>query len=77
MDQKLKEAQIFLSQRYELYKRLEAERNAALKYKELQLKLRILNGSYLFSKRLELSKEFEKLMEKLKKKTEDILFQTS
>ena len=71
VDQKLKEAQIFLSQRYELYKRLEAERNAALKYKELQVKLRTLNGSYLFSKRLELSKEFEKLMEKLKKKTEE------
>lgn len=50
VDQKLKEAEIIITQRYEIFKRLEAERNAALRYRNLQRQLRTLKASYLAKK---------------------------
>ncbi len=71
VDQKLREAQILISQRYEIYKKLEAERNAALKYKELQLKLKILKGSYFLSRKKELNEQLGKVIGKLAKRVEE------
>lgn len=46
VDQKIKEAEIIITQRYELFKKLESEKNSAIKYREFNKKLTILKGSY-------------------------------
>lgn len=50
VDQKLKEAEIIITERYEIFKRLEEERNAAVKYQSLQKQLQTLKASLIFRK---------------------------
>lgn len=45
VDMKLKEAEIIITQRYDIFKKLEEERNAAIKYQNLQQQLKVLKGS--------------------------------
>ncbi|MEM7825663.1 MAG: AAA family ATPase [Candidatus Aenigmatarchaeota archaeon] len=50
VDQKLKEAEIIITERYEIFKRLEEERNAAIKYQTLQKQLQALKASLILRK---------------------------
>jgi chromosome segregation protein len=45
VDQKLREAEIVITGRYERFKRLENERNAALRYQQLEKRLALLKAS--------------------------------
>ncbi|MGC8993616.1 MAG: chromosome segregation SMC family protein [Candidatus Aenigmatarchaeota archaeon] len=65
VDQKLREVEIIVTQKYEIFKKLEEERNAALRYQELQKQLLILQASYW-------KKKVEALEEKLNKIVQDI-----
>jgi chromosome segregation protein len=82
VDAKLKEAEIIVNERYEIFRRLESERNAALKYQQLQKELQLLKASLAFKKfkitqenleKVEASiEEKEKENEKLKEESERI-----
>jgi len=50
VDAKLKEAEIVISERYDLYKKLEEERNAAMKYQQLQKQMQVLKASLAYRK---------------------------
>jgi chromosome segregation protein len=50
VDAKLKEAEIVITERYDIFKRLEEERNAALRYQELQAQLQLLKASLAHKK---------------------------
>jgi chromosome segregation protein len=50
VDQKLKEAEIVITERYDIFKKLEEERNAAIKYQQLQQELLVLKASLAYSK---------------------------
>jgi chromosome segregation protein len=56
VDQKLREAEILINERFERFKRLEEERNAALRYQSLQKRLALLRAS-LAHKKVETFKE--------------------
>ncbi len=82
VEQKLREAEILVNERYEIFKRLERERNAALRYKELQKELLTLKAS-LAKKKVEslessiknlegMLKEKEKEMEELQKEIGEV-----
>lgn len=68
VDQKLKEAEIIITQRYDIFKKLEEESNAAKRYQDLQKRLIILKGSYAFKK----FKTFEERTEKLEDQISDL-----
>ncbi len=79
VDGKLKEAEIIITQRYDIYKRLEEERDAAIKYQNLQKQLIVLKASFLNKKNQTFTEQLEKINEKIlekegqnKKLTEDI-----
>ncbi len=79
VDGKLKEAEIIITQRYDIYKKLEEERNAAIKYQNLQKQLTVLKASFLNKKVQAFTEQFEKTNERIlekeeqnKKLTEDI-----
>ncbi len=79
VEQKLKEAEIIISQKYDIFKKLEEERNAAIKYQDLQKKLLILKASYAYKKMKNCEAELEKLEvglftkeEQIKRNDEDI-----
>ncbi|MEM7819144.1 MAG: AAA family ATPase, partial [Candidatus Aenigmatarchaeota archaeon] len=61
VDQKLKEAEIIITERYEIFKRLEEERNAAIRYQTLQKQLQTLKASLIFRK----IKNFEEMQKTL------------
>ncbi|MEM5791142.1 MAG: AAA family ATPase, partial [Candidatus Aenigmatarchaeota archaeon] len=71
VDQKLKEAEIVITERYEIFKKLEEERNAALKYQELQKKLQILKASLAYRKMKNIESLLSALEESIKKNEED------
>ncbi|MEM5829774.1 MAG: AAA family ATPase [Candidatus Aenigmatarchaeota archaeon] len=68
VDAKLKEAEIVISERYDIFKRLEEERNAALRYQELQAQLQLLKASLAHRKIQEFSKTIEELNKEIEKK---------
>jgi len=70
VDQKLKEAEIIITQRYEIFKKLENERNAAIKYQNLQKQLQVLKASYAHKKLTTIESQIKKIEEKLEKKLE-------
>ncbi len=70
VDQKLREAEIIISQRYDIYKKLEEERNAALRYQELNKELNVLKASYFHKKFITIQEQMKKLEENLNKKLE-------
>ena len=61
VDAKLKEAEIIITERYDLFKRLEEERNAALRYQQLQNRMQVLKASLAHRK----LKNFEELSKAL------------
>jgi chromosome segregation protein len=71
VDSKLKEAEIVITERYDIFKRLEEERNAALKYQELQLRLKELRASLAFRKLEEYEKKSKELDAEIVKKEEE------
>jgi len=72
VNQKLREAEILIRERYERFKRLEEERNAAIKYKNLQSKALLLKAS-LANKRVETSEQtMEELDQKIATKSKEI-----
>jgi chromosome segregation protein len=68
VDQKLKEAEIIITQRYDIFKKLEEERNAAIRYQNLQKRLTILKASLAFKK----FKTFEERINKLEDQISDL-----
>ena len=70
VDQKLKEAEIVISQRYDIYKKLEDERNAAIRYQNLQQQLKVLKASYAHKKFSTLDEQSKKLLDGIEKKEE-------
>ncbi len=68
VDQKLKEAEIVITQRYDIYKKLEDERNAAIRYQNLQQQLKTLKGSYAHKKFVTSDSQSKKLEEEIAKK---------
>jgi len=71
VDAKLREAEIVITERYEIFKRLEEERNAALKFQELQAEIQRLKASLAFKKIEEFSKAIEDLNKEIEKKTRE------
>jgi chromosome segregation protein len=68
VDQKLKEAEIVITERYDIFKRLENERNAAIKYQNLQKELVILKASLAHSKITESEKAIADADKKIERK---------
>jgi chromosome segregation ATPase len=65
VDAKLKEAEIIITERYDIYKKLENERNAAIRYQNLQQQLRVLRASLAHKKQVEAKQLVEKVLSKL------------
>jgi chromosome segregation protein len=72
VDEKLREAEIIISQKYDIFKKLEEERNAAIKFQNLQRQLLTLKASYAHKKMVILEENLEKLEESLQKKMEEL-----
>lgn len=68
VDQKLKEAEIIITQRYDIFKKLEEERNAAIKYQNLTQQLKVLKGSLANKKSNTLQEQLAKFDENLAEK---------
>lgn len=76
VDAKLKEAEIVITERYDIFKRLEEERNAALRYQELQQQLQILKASLAYRKIQDFTKAMADLnAEMAKREKENVLLQ--
>lgn len=65
VDQKLKEAEIIITQRYDIFKKLESERNAAMRFQELQNKLKVLKASYVHKRLATFEDDMKKIDEKI------------
>ncbi|MFZ8830062.1 MAG: AAA family ATPase [Candidatus Aenigmatarchaeota archaeon] len=72
VDQKLREVEIIVTQKYEIFKKLEEERNNAIKYQELQKQLKILQASYWKKKVESLNEKLNKILENISKIKEKI-----
>lgn len=70
VDQKLKEAEIIITQRYDIFKKLEDERNAAIKFQNLQKQLTVLKASLAYKKVTTYEDQIKKIDESLIKKDE-------
>jgi len=67
VDQKLKEAEIIITERYDIFRRLEEERNAAVRYQNLQKQLVILKSSLAHRKLVDFEKNINILDEETEK----------
>ncbi|MCD6483394.1 MAG: AAA family ATPase [Candidatus Aenigmarchaeota archaeon] len=65
IEQRLREIEIIINQKYEQFKRLEEQRNAALKYKQLESRLRILRASFYFKKISILQQDIDEINNKI------------
>jgi chromosome segregation protein len=72
VDQKLREVEIIVAQKYEIFKKLEEERNNAIRYQELQKQLTILQASYWKKKVEGLNEKLSKILENISKIKEKI-----
>lgn len=72
VDEKLKEAEIIISQKYDIFKKLEEERNAAIRYQNLQKQLVILKASCAHKKAVMLEENLEKVEDSLQNKHEQL-----
>lgn len=70
VDQKLKEAEIIISQRYDIFKKLEGERNTAIKYQNLHQQSKVLKGSLANKKAITYKEQLEKFDETLATKVD-------
>jgi len=71
VDVKLKEAEIVITERYDIFKRLEEERNAALRYQELQGQLQLLKASLAYRKIQDFTKTTADLNSQIEKKEKE------
>jgi len=71
VDQKLREAEIIITERYERFKRLEQERNAAIRYRDLGKKLLLLRASLANKKASTYKEEIKQIEEKAEKRREE------
>jgi len=72
VDQKLREAEIVITERFERFKRLENERNAALRFQDLQKRLALLRASLANKKAQNFEEKLEKMNEDTQKKQQQI-----
>ena len=68
VDAKLKEAEIVITERYDLYKKLEEERNAAMKYQQLQKQMSVLKASLSYRKLSNFQENFSAMDAEITKK---------
>jgi len=68
VDQKLREAEILITERYERFKRLENERNAAVRYQTLQKELAMLRASLAHKLVTDLEASMAKMDEELQRR---------
>ena len=68
VDQRLREAEILITERYERFKRLENERNAAMRYQSLQKELAMLRASLAHKIVTTLEADMAKMDEELKRR---------
>ncbi len=68
VDQKLKEAEIIITQRYDIFKKLENEKNAATRYQTLQQELKVNKASLAAKKIKTFSENIAKYEEEISKK---------
>jgi len=68
VDQKMREAEILITERYERFKRLETERNAAIRYQTLQKELALLRASLAHKTVQNLESQIKKTDENIEKK---------
>ncbi len=73
VDQKLKEAEIIITQRYDIFKKLEEERNAAIRFQTLQRQLTVLKASYAHKRLKTFEEDMAKIQEKIKTREEENL----
>jgi chromosome segregation ATPase len=71
VDVKLKEAEIVITERYDIFKRLEEERNAAVRYQQLQKQLQMLKASLAFRKLKDFDEKSKELEAEIAKKEEE------
>jgi chromosome segregation protein len=71
VDAKLKEAEIVITERYDIFKRLEEERNAAVRYQQLQKQLQTLKASLAFRKLSDFEEKSKELEADIAKKEEE------
>ena len=71
VDQKLKEAEIVITERYDIFKKLEDERNAAIKYQNLQKELIVLKASLAHRKLVDFEQSSKTIEEEVAKKEEE------
>jgi chromosome segregation protein len=71
VDAKLKEAEIVITERYDIFKRLEEERNAAVRYQQLQKQLQTLKASLAFRKLRDFEEKSKELEADIAKKEEE------
>lgn len=71
VDTKLKEAEIVITERYDIFKRLEDERNAAVRYQELQRQLQVLKTSLAFRKLKDFDEKSKELEAEIAKKEKE------
>jgi chromosome segregation protein len=71
VDQKLKEAEIVITERYDIFKKLEEERNAALRYQLLQKQLTALKASLAYRKLTNFQDNLKLIEEQIVKKDKE------
>ena len=70
VEQKLREAELLISERYTLFQKLEKERNAALRYRELNEQLKVLRASFAYKKMQMLEEKLGNISAKIMQKEE-------
>ena len=71
VEQKVREVEIILSERYETLKKLEEERNIALRYKKLQRELETFKASLVYTYSKKNQSNLEDIGNKIKEKTKE------
>ncbi len=69
VNKKLREAEILISERYDRFKRLEQERDSAIRYRKLQKKVTLLRASLAHKKSEDLRRDIKEIEEEIKQKT--------
>lgn len=71
VDQKLKEAEIIITERYDIFRKLEDERNAAIKYQSLQKELVVLKASLAHRKLVDFEQTSKTIEEQVASKEKE------
>lgn len=71
VDQKLKEAEIIITERYDIFKKLEEERNAAVRFQTLQKELQLMKASLAHKKLSEYQKTVVDMQKEIEAKEQE------